>query len=74
MNSKIKFVVVDNEQNTHLPSLDLDIIDADDEVEKQILIGLGIELDGQSYTVINQIIEANDTERHIVYYVQAMAS
>ncbi len=71
MTSRIKFIVVEeNQRQVPLPELDLDIIDEDDELEKQILIGLGLELDGKHYTVINQVIEANSTERNIVYFVE----
>ncbi len=77
MTSKIKFIVVeDDKRQVPLPELDLDIIDEDDELEKQILIGLGIELHGKNYTVINQVIESNISERNIVYFVaeQKLAS
>jgi hypothetical protein len=72
MTSRIKFVVVDGMQQIPVPSLDMDIIDEDDELEKHILIGLGVELEGKPYKVINQVVDVNSTQRDIVYYVEAI--
>ena len=74
MNSKIKFVVIDSGITTPLSSLDMDVADEDDELEKQILIGLGLELDGKAYKVVNQIVEAAENERSIIYYVEEITA
>ena len=69
MNTKIKFEAIENQQSVPLPSFDIEILDDDDLMEKEILIGLSVELGGKIYMVVNQVVIIND-DKNIIYYVE----
>jgi hypothetical protein len=69
MSEKIRFEVVRSGVNIPLTSHDIAFLDEVDCIEKQILIGSAIELDGTNYEVINQVAEPV-AGKGIVYYLQ----
>jgi hypothetical protein len=71
MNARIRFEIVESGVGIPQPMLDIEVIDHADFLEKQILIGTSVQLDGKSYKIINREAEPN-REGNIVFYLQCM--
>jgi hypothetical protein len=69
MSVKIRFEVMGHGLDAPQPLHEMEAVDDADFLEKQVLIGLALELEGRSYEVVNQVIEPT-AEGGIVYYVQ----
>jgi hypothetical protein len=71
MSMKIRFEVVESGVGIPKPLYDIEFIDHADFLEKQILIGTSVQLEGKSYKIINRDAEPN-REGNIVFYLQCI--
>jgi hypothetical protein len=71
MSVKIRFELIENNVSSSQLLLEVMAIEELGILEKQMLIGLLIEVDGKSYKVVNQIVEpaSRNSQASLVFYV-----